>query len=163
MRERCLGLMPAQHSTILTPPVVIGSDAWIRTMIQGFKVLCPAFRRRRKTWGRENSKPSRIRPFSVGVSVGQRAQGLVVSCREPTERCCTGIKCRTVGADSGSAPLGDGSYSSRSTNAFAAFSARRMQSDSPTPPNAELDKNSPGNSAKRSSTRAMRAKCPTIG
>ena len=49
MPERRLGLMPAQHSTILTTPVVIGSDAWIRTMIQGFKVLCPAFGRHRRS------------------------------------------------------------------------------------------------------------------
>ena len=87
MPERRLRLMPAQHSTILTTPVVIGSDAWIRTMIQGFKVLCPAFRRRRKTWGRENSKPSRIRPFSVDVPVGQRAHGIAMSHRDPTESC----------------------------------------------------------------------------
>ena len=60
MPERRLGLLPTQHSDILTTPFVFGSDAWIRTMIQGFKVLCPAFRRRRKTWGGRIANLARI-------------------------------------------------------------------------------------------------------
>lgn len=62
------------HCANLTTPGLIGSGAWIRTMIQGFKVPCPAFRRRRKS-GRENSKPGRFRPPALGIrtSVGRAA------------------------------------------------------------------------------------------
>ena len=63
MRMQRLGLVTrrAGHLAILTTPRSIGSDAWIRTMIQGSKVLCPAIRRRRKS-GREDSKPCCLRP-----------------------------------------------------------------------------------------------------
>ena len=66
------------HFPDLTTPQLIGSGAWIRTMIQGFKVPCPAFRRRRKN-GREDSKSCRCRPQGPRNSGPRRSGGRDVS------------------------------------------------------------------------------------